>query len=154
MTPLLRTGLVVALVAALGTIAVLHREVRGQSAPSHKLVLHITENDPAKMTMVLNNMTNAAGIWNKRGEPYEIEVVAIGPGLHMLREDTSPVKERVKTMAETIPHLTFSTCENTRAGMRKAEGKEIPLVAQAHPVPAGIVRIEELEEQGYHYVRP
>jgi intracellular sulfur oxidation DsrE/DsrF family protein len=38
--------------------------------------------------------------------------------------------------------------------MAKREGKEIPLVAQARSVPSGIVRLVELEEQGWTYARP
>ena len=38
--------------------------------------------------------------------------------------------------------------------MEKREGHEITIIPQAHLVPAGVVRIMELEEQGYSYVRP
>jgi hypothetical protein len=38
--------------------------------------------------------------------------------------------------------------------MAKAENKKIPLVSQAKLVPSGVVRILELQEQGWSYVRP
>lgn len=130
------------------------RDAHAQAKPMHRLVFHVSESDADRMTMVLNNLTNAAQAWSARGESYEIEVVAIGPGLNMLRDDTSPVKARVKSLAEGIPHLTFSACENTRQGMKKREGKEIPLIPQARSVPSGIVRLVELQEQGWTYARP
>ena len=88
------------------------------------------------------------------GDQAEIEVVAYGPGLHMLREDTSPVKERLKSMKASIPDLTFTACGNTMENMEKAEGKKIEIVPQAGVVQAGIVRLTELQEQGWTYIRP
>jgi intracellular sulfur oxidation DsrE/DsrF family protein len=137
-----------------GSIAMAWRQARAEGKQPHRLVFHVTENDSDKMAMVLNNIANAEQFYSARGEVIEIEVVAIGPGLNMLREDTSPVKARVKALAESSPHVTFSACENTRQGMKKREGKEIPLVVQAKPVPSGIVRLVELQEQGWTYARP
>ncbi len=50
--------------------------------------------------------------------------------------------------------LRFSACENTRAGMSKREGKEVPLLNEAKRVPSGVVRLIELQEQGWSYIRP
>ena len=38
--------------------------------------------------------------------------------------------------------------------MGKAENKAIPLVQQATLVKSGVVRVMELQEQGWSYVRP
>jgi hypothetical protein len=72
----------------------------------------------------------------------------------MLRDDTSPVKERIKAIAEKMPAISFKACGNTRENMRKVEEKEIPLIPQATLVKSGMVRIMELQEQGWSYVRP
>ena len=71
----------------------------------------------------------------------------------MLRDDTSPVKDRIKQLAElSFPSKhTFSACNNTKQGMEKREGHPITIIPQATIVPAGVVRIMELEEQGYSY---
>ena len=94
------------------------------------------------------------GLIVSTGERVEIEVVTFGPGLHMLRDDTSPVKARIKTMSESMPGLTFSACGNTRENMTKVEDKEIPLVSQAKVTGSGVVRLMELQEQGWTYLRP
>jgi uncharacterized protein len=74
----------------------------------------------------------------------------------MLRDDTSPVKDRIKQLAELAypSTLRFSACDNTKQGMEKREGHAITIVPQATIVPAGVVRIMELQEQGYSYVKP
>ena len=53
------------------------------------------------MNLVLNNVTNVMEYYHGKGEQAQIEVVAYGPGLHMLRDDTSPVKDRIKQLSRT-----------------------------------------------------
>jgi len=84
----------------------------------------------------------------------DIEIVAYGPGLHMLREDTSPVRERIKSLSESIPNISFKACGNTQQNMSKVEARDIPLVAQATVVKSGVVRLMQLQEQGWSYIRP
>jgi hypothetical protein len=124
------------------------------AAKTHRLVLQVNGNDPALMNLALNNAANVAQYYKDKGEKVDIEIVTFGPGLHMLRADTSPVKDRVKSMAERIPTLSFMACGNTQANMTKAESKDVPLIAEAKVVPSGVVRVMELQEQGWSYVRP
>jgi len=72
----------------------------------------------------------------------------------MLRADTSPVKDRIKEIAETTPAIRFSACANTKAAMEKSEGHPITIVPQATVVPSGVVRLSQLQEQGWSYIRP
>jgi intracellular sulfur oxidation DsrE/DsrF family protein len=120
----------------------------------HGLVVQVDVNDPAVMNLALNNVSNVVQHYSALGQKVEIEVVAYGPGLHMLRDDTSPVKARIKSMSETIPQLAFSACGNTRENMTRTEAKDIPLVSQAKVVEAGVVRLMELQERGWSYLRP
>jgi len=120
----------------------------------HRLAVQVNVNDPAVMTLALNNVSNVVQHYDKLGQKVEIEVVAFGPGLHMLRDDTSPVKARIKSMSETMPQLAFSACGNTREKMTSAEAKDIPLISQAKVVKAGVVRLMELQERGWSYLRP
>lgn len=120
----------------------------------HRLVIQVDVNDPAVMNLALNNVSNVAQHYSEIGQKVEIEVVAYGPGLHMLRDDTSPVKARIKSMSEAMPQLAFSACGNTRENMTRTEAKEIPLVSQAKVVKAGVVRLMELQERGWSYLRP
>ncbi len=120
----------------------------------HKLAIQVSDKDPATMTKVLNVVANAARDFSSRGEQYEIEVVAFNAGLHMLRSDTSPVAERITKISESIPDVTFSACGNTMKGMTKKEGKEPPIMAFAKHVPAGVVRLMELDNKGYTIIRP
>jgi uncharacterized protein len=120
----------------------------------HRLILQVNTNDAAAMNLALNNATNVAQYYEKAGEPVKIEVVTFGPGLNMLRDDTSPVKARIETMALSTPEVSFKACGITRENMRKAEDKDIPIIPQAEVVPSGVVRVMQLEEKGWSYVKP
>jgi uncharacterized protein len=121
---------------------------------AHRLALHVDQNDAAVMKMALGNAANTAAAFAQRGESVAIELVAYGPGLTMLRADTSPVKEHLAEVHKSLPQMVFSACNNSLQAQQKAEGKEIPLLPEARVVPAGIVRLVELQEAGWSYVRP
>jgi intracellular sulfur oxidation DsrE/DsrF family protein len=122
----------------------------------HRIAIQIDQNDPQVMNMVLNNATNVIEYYRARNEDVDIDVVAYGPGLHMLRSDTSPVQDRVKRLKDMVfpGKIQFSACNNTRQGMEKAEGHAIPILSDATVVPSGVVHLMELQEQGWSYVRP
>ena len=120
----------------------------------HRLALQVNTAEPGAMNLALNNATNVEEYYKGRGEKVEIEIVAFGAGLHMLREDTSPVKNRIKAILETRPSISFKACSNTRENMHRAENKQIPLLPQVAVVKSGVVRLMELQEQGWSYIRP
>ena len=120
----------------------------------HRLALQISDNDADKMNAVLNVAANVSKYYSDKGEEVEIQIVAFNAGLHMLREDTSPVKPRIAGFTKSMPNVSFKACQNTIDAMGKRENKEIPIVANAEHVPAGVVTLIELSEKGWTIVRP
>lgn len=121
---------------------------------AHHLAIHVDQNDPAVMNMALNNAKNASDYYASIGDTVEIELVAYGPGLMMFVADKTPVADRLSAMSLEMPELKFSACGNTLAAMEKKAGGAVPLVSEAVVVPSGVVRLIELQEQGFAYVRP
>lgn len=122
--------------------------------PAAKVAIHVDEENVSTMNMALNNAANIAKYYADQGQEVAIEIVTYGPGLHMLREDTSPVKDRIETMALELDNITFSACLNTVEAMKQKTQTDVPLVAEATVVPSGAVRLMELQAQGYSYLRP
>jgi intracellular sulfur oxidation DsrE/DsrF family protein len=120
----------------------------------HRLILQVNSNDPVAMNLALNNATNVTKYYKDLGEKVKVEVITFGPGLHMLRADTSPVKARIETMALSMPEVSFKACGNTQENMQRAENKDIPIIPEAQVVKSGVVRVMELEEHGWTYVKP
>lgn len=120
----------------------------------HKLALQISDASPEKMNAVLNVAANVSKYYSEKGDEVDIEIVAFNAGLNMLRADRSPVLQRLKSFKEGMPNVSFMACENTLEAMTRAEGKEPPLVDNATRVPAGVVTLIELAENGWTIVRP
>ena len=127
-----------------------------RSTKAHRLVIQVDQNDPAVMNLALNNATNVIDYYRAKGEDVDVDVVTYGPGLHMLRADTSPVQDRIKGLKDyAFPSkIQFSACGNTKEGMEKKEGHPITVLSEAVIVPSGVVRLMELQEKGWSYVRP
>jgi intracellular sulfur oxidation DsrE/DsrF family protein len=124
------------------------------AAATHKVAIQVSQNDKAQMDLALNNARNVLEYYKAKNEPVDIEIVTYGPGLHMLRSDTSPVKERIAPMALENPSLKFIACANTQANQSKAEGKQVTLISEATVMPSGVIRLMELQKQGWAYIRP
>jgi intracellular sulfur oxidation DsrE/DsrF family protein len=123
---------------------------------SHHIAIQVDQNDPQVMNLALNNVNAIIEYYRGKNEDVDIDVVTYGPGLHMLRADTSPVQGRIKRLKDMVfpGKIQFSACNNTKQGMEKAEGHAISVVPDATIVPSGVVHLMELQEQGWSYVRP
>jgi intracellular sulfur oxidation DsrE/DsrF family protein len=143
-------------VAAQAPVHKAERPKPTMSAPEamRKVAIQVNQNDKALMDLALNNAKNIIDYYKEKGETVDIEIVAYGPGLHMLRTDTSPVKERIAPMSLENPNLAFIACGITQANQSKAEGKAVTLIGEAKVTPSGVVHLIELQKQGYAYIRP
>lgn len=121
---------------------------------THHIAVQVNQNDPAAMAMALNNVQNLEAYYRDQGDAAVIEVVAYGPGLEMFIPGKSPVADRIATMALEQEGLTFSACGNTHRKMSEAPGQDIALIDEAQVVPSGVVRLVELQQNGYSYIRP
>ena len=76
----------------------------------------------------------------------------------MLRDDISMVKGNVEQLKQELgAAITFSACQNTRAAIAASMGQkpeQVPQIKEATSTPSGIVRLTELQEQGWAYIRP
>lgn len=136
--------------------AVVGKPKATQIAKPHRIVIQVDQNDPAVMNLALNNATNLIDYYRAKGVEVKVDLVTYGPGLHMLRDDTSPVKDRIKQLKDyAFPStVQFSACNNTKENMEKKEGKPVPIVSDAVLVPSGVVHLMELQEKGWSYLRP
>ena len=121
---------------------------------SHRLALQISDNSPDKMNAVLNVAANVSRYYSDKGEEVEIEIVAFNAGMHMLRSDTSPVKERMTSFRKSMTNVSFKACGNTMAAMERNEGHKVVLLPDIDVVDAGVTRLIELSEKGWTIVRP
>jgi intracellular sulfur oxidation DsrE/DsrF family protein len=114
-----------------------------------RIVLQISDPDPFKQTLVLNVASNLIKHYGQ--DKVDVEIVAFGPGLRLLFKDNVNTG-RIQGL--TSSGVTFAACKNTIAGMTKKLGHAPELNSNAVPVSAGVVRIIELENQGFKLIKP
>jgi intracellular sulfur oxidation DsrE/DsrF family protein len=114
-----------------------------------KVVLQISDNDPFKQTLVLNVANNLVKHYGP--DQVDVEIVAFGPGLRLLFAENAN-KDRIQSLADN--GVRFAACGNTVRNMSKILGEEPVLNKNATTVSAGVVRILDLEKQGYKIIKP
>jgi uncharacterized protein len=116
----------------------------------HKVFYHLDEPGVERAKAVLVNIENHVSVvgW-KNIEAFEL--VVHGPALRtFLAKDMDPdVRGKLETLL--AGGLRFDACQNTMA-RQKIEVKD--LIAGVTPVPSGVVRVMELQEAGYAYIKP
>jgi intracellular sulfur oxidation DsrE/DsrF family protein len=148
--------IITALVLLMAVVGVVAPAAAHEPGKPYQIIFQINDNDKDRMNLVLNNVSNVIKHFDEVGREVEIEVITYGGGLHMLRDDTSPVKSRIQTFADTYSNVSFAACGNTIKGMTKKEGKKPPLIKldNIRVVPSGVIQILERQDQGWHYIRP
>jgi intracellular sulfur oxidation DsrE/DsrF family protein len=111
-----------------------------------KLVIQVSENNPALWNLALNNAKNIQKDLGK--DNVELEIVAYGPGINMLKAE-SEVANRVDEAIGT--GVQVMACENT---MRNQKLSKDDMNAKVGYVPSGVVEIMQRQQHGYAYLRP
>ena len=116
------------------------------TAAKNKLVIQVSDADPKKWALALNNAKNVQQDLGKSN--VEIEIVAYGPGLAMLKMD-SEVGGRVSEALNDGVRLV--ACENTMTAQKISKDDMLPKIGY---VKAGVTEIMQKQQQGYAYIRP
>ena len=112
----------------------------------HKVIFQVSDSDPAKWNLALNNVRNIQQDLGR--DNVEIEVVAYGPGLNMLKLD-STVSARVgDALGQGVKIMA---CENTMTNNKVGKADMLPNIGY---VKAGVVELMVKQQQGYSYIRP
>ena len=112
----------------------------------NKVVFQVSDGDPKKWNLTFNNVHNFQTEFPD--DESELEVVAYGPGIDMLKGD-SPVAHRI---AEALKHgVKVVACENSMRGQKLVYADMLPDIGY---VPSGVVEIVRKQQQGYAYIRP
>ena len=131
--------------ATLAACLPLHALAQAQPAQNRAL-FQVTDNDPARWTMILNNIQNLReGVGS---ESVDIELVAYGPGIVMLKADSS-VRERIDAALKS--GVSVNACQNTMRNMKLTAADMLPAIGY---VPSGVVEAMKKQQQGWAYIRP
>jgi len=112
----------------------------------NRIVIQVSDGDAAKWNLALNNARNLQA--DLGAANVEIEIVAYGPGIGMLKLD-SPVASRIADAKDS--GVKILACENTMKGQKLSHSD---MLADIGYVGAGVVEIMQRQQEGWAYLRP
>jgi uncharacterized protein len=116
------------------------------SAQANRIVIQVSDNDPAKWNLALNNARNIQT--DLGASNVAIEIVAYGPGINMLKMDSAVGGRIDEALASGVKVVA---CENTMRGAKLAKPDMLDKIGY---VPAGVVELMQRQQQGWAYLRP
>lgn len=133
-------------VMALGASLAVAATAQTASAAKSKLVLQVSDADPARWGLALNNAKN---VQEELGAgKVDIEIVAYGPGIGMLKSE-APTANRITEAVQS--GIKVVACENTMTTQKLTKADMHTAIGYA---PSGVVQIMKRQGEGYAYVRP
>jgi uncharacterized protein len=140
----IRRALILGCIGMVGSTAAYAQETVKDSR--HKVVFQVSEADPKKWALTLNNAQNVQEDLGKNN--VDIEIVAYGPGIEMLKFDS----EAGNRIGDAIKSgVVFAACENT---MIRQKLTRTDMLSQVVFVKAGVVHLMKRQREGYAYIRP
>jgi intracellular sulfur oxidation DsrE/DsrF family protein len=136
----------ITLVAGLAGFATTPAALAAGTTSMTHAVLQVSDNDPQKWNLALNNAQNMQQALGK--DKVTIEIVAYGPGLNMLKAD-SKVAARLNAALDS--NVELAACATT---MKKMKVTKADLVGGATVVPGGVIEIMKRQSEGWAYIRP
>ena len=117
-----------------------------QSVQRNRIVIQVSDAEPAKWNLALNNVKNVQEDLGAKN--VDIEIVAYGPGLGMLKVDSVVANKIADALASGVSVIA---CENTMKNQKLTRDDMLPKIGY---VPAGVVQLMKRQQQGWAYIRP
>ena len=127
-------------------IGILPVQAQQPSGSKSRVVLQVSDGDAAKWNLALNNARNLQA--DLGAGNVDIEIVAYGPGIGMLKADSAVGVRVGEALASGVKVVA---CENTMRGQKLTKPDMLPDVGY---VSAGVVEIMQKQQQGWAYIRP
>lgn len=116
------------------------------AAGKQRVVFQVSDNDPGKWSLALNNAKNVQADLGK--DKVQIEIVAYGPGLGMLKSDSKVADRLAGALDDSVGLIA---CENTMHNTKVTRDQMYEGIAY---VQAGVTHIMKRQQEGWAYIRP
>lgn len=120
--------------------------------PSRVLV-HLSDNDPAVAFEVLDDLERMLADFQQRQESVQVEVIANGDGVDLVRSDLTPVAEEITRLIERYPNLTVAACSATIDQLWEDYGLVVDLIPGVKQIDSGVAQVIRRQQEGWAYIR-
>ncbi len=112
----------------------------------NKVVFQVSDADPAKWNLALNNARNVQQ--DLGADKVAVEIVAYGPGIGMLKAEAAVANRVAEAMDAGV---SVVACENTMQAQKLGRDDMQPKIGY---VAAGVVQLMKRQNEGFAYIRP
>jgi uncharacterized protein len=130
----------------LGAAAVPALAQQKKNAAKQRVVFQVSDNDPARWQLALNNARNVQTDLGK--DNVQIEIVAYGPGLNMLKAESKVAGGLAAALDDSVGLIA---CENT---MHNTKTTRDDMYAGISYVQAGVTHLMKRQQERWAYIRP
>ena len=136
------------LLALLGVGAAAAPALAQQKKPAakHRVIFQVSDNDPARWNLALNNARNVQA--DLGAQNVQIEIVAYGPGIEMLKAESKVAGGLAGALDSSVGLIA---CENT---MQNTKVTRDDMYAGISYMQAGVTHIMKRQQEGWAYIRP
>ncbi len=123
-----------------------------RSTSKVRVVFHVSRNDVAAFEQILEEAETLLRTGSGSTRNSSVRIVANGEGLYLLGAETSPLKERIRTLNKNYDNLVFAGCAQTQRRIQLERGRNIELLPQVTMVDSGVLEVLRLQEDGWNYI--
>ncbi len=114
----------------------------------YKAIFHVDQYEEPVMNLALNNVINLLAAIP--GQEHDLVLIFNGPGAQLVAGDNAaPFLERIQELV--AQGVRFQVCKNA---MARFEINEDQVVEKCEIIPAGIVALIDLQNDGFSYIKP
>lgn len=117
-----------------------------------RVLVHISSNNLQNSRNTLFEIANLLRDYDKEGRQIKVQVVANGSGLEMLSLD-SPVGDLIINLMRNHDNIEFSACNNTIKSLQQEKSQTLALLPGVQVIDSGVVKVIQLQQQGWSYIR-
>lgn len=120
-------------------------------ADGGRVVLHLFSDEPARMEAALHTAEQLVEARNADGQPLRVELIANGPGLHLLRTGGSPHAQRIAALGNHA-NLRLIACQQAMERMAE-RGLDVTLLPGVETASSAESQLASRLTQGWRYIQ-
>jgi intracellular sulfur oxidation DsrE/DsrF family protein len=121
-------------------------------AESQKFIVHVGSSNPVRLKTALDETESLLDSYRRSNRKLQVEIVANGGGVDLLRADVSPYAKRIGMMQEKYPNLDFMACAQTIKKLQE-KGVDVKLLPHTGVASSALDQITLRLKQDWVYIK-
>ena len=118
-----------------------------------RVLLHVSSDDPYRINTVLNEAEAILQHYEAEQRIVNIQILANGKGLNVLRDDKSDFAQRIAKMQKRYKNLVFLACAKAIERVESEKGVQVKLLPHTQVVPSAVNQVLNRQKEGWTYIK-